>query len=107
MWIRLLITSMLFIAPVSSVFADEETFRKWDADGDGRLVETEVPSRLRVNFPRVDADGAPATGPGPGDAGRAPVRSRVRADSCMQGRMYACMYMYEVGNWDNILIDAR
>ena len=57
MWIRLLITSMLFIAPVSSVFADEETFRKWDADGDGRLVETEVPSRLRVNFPRVDADG--------------------------------------------------
>lgn len=55
--IRLLITSMLFIALVPCVFADEELFRKWDTDGDGRVVKAEIPRELRVNFPRVDADG--------------------------------------------------
>ena len=57
MRIRLLITSMLFITLVPSVFADEELFRTWDANGDGQLVKREIPRELQVNFPRVDADG--------------------------------------------------
>ena len=57
MRIRLLITSMLFITLVPTVFADEELFRTWDANGDGQLVKAEIPRELQVNFPRVDADG--------------------------------------------------
>ena len=45
---------LLFLAPLSSLRADE--FDTWDTSKDGKLQRAELPEKLRPNFDRVDTD---------------------------------------------------
>ncbi len=52
-----MITRALLAALLALFPAQQDRFRQWDRNGDGKISREELPERIRRNFDRVDTDG--------------------------------------------------